>query len=117
VIVAGENFGIGSSREQAAQALKHLGISTLIARSFGGIFYRNALNFGMLALTSEDVGHIDTGDRIGVDAKTGILTNYTKNQTLACDTLPPQLLMMVRDGGLVPHLQKKLAQSEKKDAG
>jgi 3-isopropylmalate/(R)-2-methylmalate dehydratase small subunit len=117
VIVAGQNFGIGSSREQAAQALKYLGVSILVAKSIGGIFFRNALNFGMTALTSPDVDRISPGDRITVDAAAGIIANLTQNETYVCDALPPQLLAMVQDGGLVPHLENKLAQSQKKDAG
>lgn len=117
VIVAGENFGIGSSREQAAQALKFLGVSTLVAKSIGGIFFRNALNFGMTTVTSAEVDRVAPGDRITVDAAAGTIHNFTKDETYACDILPPQLLVMVQDGGLVPHLEKKLAQSTEKDAG
>jgi len=117
VIVAGANFGIGSSREQAAQALKHLGVSTLVATSFGGIFFRNALNVGMVAVVSSNAHRIAPGDNITVDAATGIIKNHTQNEAYACDALPPQLLAMVQDGGLVPHLEKKLTQSNKKDVG
>lgn len=115
VIVAGANFGIGSSREQAAQALKHLGVSTLVAKSFGGIFYRNALNFGMVAVVSADVDRIAPGDKVAVDAEVGTITNFTKNETYTCDALPAQLLSMVQDGGLVSHLEKKMSQTNKKD--
>lgn len=107
VIVAGENFGIGSSREQAAQALKHLGITTIVARSFGGIFFRNALNFGLLAVVSDAVGDIQPGDTLDVDAKAGRIRNVTSDKIYACEPLPPQLLDMVNDGGLVAHLEKK----------
>ena len=117
VIVAGANFGIGSSREQAAQALKHLGVSTLVAKSFGGIFFRNALNFGMVAVVSADADRIAPGDKITVDATAGTIRNLSQNETYHCDALPTQLLTMVQDGGLVPHLEKKLTQSNKKDVG
>jgi len=117
VIVAGANFGIGSSREQAAQALKHLGVSTLVAKSFGGIFFRNALNFGMVAVVSADVDRIAPGDKITVDAAAGRIHNITQDETYACDALPPQLLAMVQDGGLVSHLEKKLTLSDNKDVG
>lgn len=116
VVAAGENFGIGSSREQAAQALKHLGVGAIIARSFGGIFFRNALNFGLVAVVSADAGRIRPGDIVHVDAVAGSIVNKTRNETYTCDALPPQLLDMVRDGGLVPHLERKLAQSDAKDA-
>ncbi len=111
VVVAGRNFGIGSSREQAAQALKYLGVSNLVATSIGGIFLRNALNFGMTAVTSPDVEKIKAGDRIEVDASRGVISNLTNGETYSCDVLPPKLLAMVEDGGLVPHLEKTRAGS------
>jgi 3-isopropylmalate/(R)-2-methylmalate dehydratase small subunit len=117
VVVAGVNFGIGSSREQAVEALKYLGVRTLVAKSFGGIFFRNALNFGMVAVVSADVDRISPGDRITVDAASGTIENLSKNETYTCEFLPPQLLAMVRDGGLVEHLEKKRAQAQLKDAG
>jgi 3-isopropylmalate/(R)-2-methylmalate dehydratase small subunit len=117
VVVAGVNFGIGSSREQAVEALKYLGVRTLVAKSFGGIFFRNALNFGMVAVVSADVDRISPGDRITVDAASGTIENLSKNETYTCEILPPQLLAMVRDGGLVEHLEKKRAQAQLKDAG
>ena len=112
VIVGGENFGIGSSREQAVQALQLLGVRTLVAKSFAGIFFRNALNFGVIALASSDAGKINPGDRVTTDPGKGIITNHTTNETYVCDPLPEQLLAMVMDGGLVEHLEKKLANKE-----
>ena len=113
VIVGGNNFGIGSSREQAVEVLKLLGVRTLIAKSFAGIFFRNTLNLGVVALVCDDAGKISPGDRIATDPANGIIINQTKNETYHCDPLPDQLLEMVTDGGLVEHLEKKLA---KKDA-
>ena len=113
VIVAGDNFGVGSSREQAVQALKHLGIRTLIAKSYAGIFFRNALNFGVVALTCKDANKIRSGDQISTDPITGKISNNTTGDTYICDPLPDQLLAMVKDGGLVEHLEKNLV---KKDA-
>jgi len=112
VIVAGNNFGIGSSREQAVQALKLLGIRTLIAKSFAGIFFRNALNFGVVALTCKDANKISSGDQISTDPATGTILNHTTGETYTCDPLPDQLLAMVADGGLVEHLEKKLAMKD-----
>jgi len=94
-----------------------LGVRTLVAKSFGGIFFRNALNFGMIAVVSADVDRISPGDRITVDAASGSIENLSKNETYACDILPPRLLAMVRDGGLVEHLEKKLARAQIEDAG
>lgn len=106
VLVAGENLGIGSSREQAVQALQHLGIRVLVARSFAGIFHRNALNFGLMAVACPEAGKIRAGDWISVDADRGQLTNQTRGENYACERLPEPLLTMVRDGGLVAHLEK-----------
>ena len=108
-IVAGENFGIGSSREQAVQALQFLGVRTLVAKSFAGIFFRNALNFGVVALTCPEADRISPGDQISADAQSGVITNHTNGETYSCQPLPDQLLVMVTDGGLVAHLEKKLA--------
>jgi 3-isopropylmalate/(R)-2-methylmalate dehydratase small subunit len=109
VVVAGKGFGIGSSREQAAEALKHLGVAAVLARSFGGIFYRNALNLGLPVLVCEDVDEISAGDLVHVDAATGVIDNRTRGITLSAVPLPPFLLAMIADGGLVPHLEKRFA--------
>jgi len=110
ILVAGANFGIGSSREQAAQVLKQLGIRAIIARSFGGIFFRNALNYGLTALVSKEVDRIHQGDQISINAASGELVNISTNESYRCDSLPPKLLQMVEAGGLVPHLQQQLQQ-------
>jgi 3-isopropylmalate/(R)-2-methylmalate dehydratase small subunit len=108
VVVGGRNFGMGSSREQAAQALKHLGVSAVIAPSFAGIFYRNALNLGLVALVCPDAGRIRAGDEIEFDPEAGRIENRTRGETLACESIPDHLMAMVRDGGLVAHLEKRL---------
>ena len=109
VVVAGKGFGIGSSREQAAEALKHLGVAAVLARSFGGIFYRNALNLGLSVLVCENVDEISAGDLVLVDAATGVIDNSTRGTRLSAAPLPPFLLAMIADGGLVPHLEKRFA--------
>ena len=111
VVVGGRNFGMGSSREQAPQALKHLGVTALIAESFAGLFYRNALNLGLVAVTCADVKRIHAGDEIDVDAEAGRITNHTRTEAYACEPIPPHLMQMVRDGGLMPHLEKRLKNS------
>jgi 3-isopropylmalate/(R)-2-methylmalate dehydratase small subunit len=108
IVVAGRNFGMGSSREQAAQALIHLGVSAVLAKSYGGIFYRNALNLGLLVLISPDTDKLQAGDRIAVDQDRGIVRNLTRNETWICESLPAHLTEMVRAGGLVPYLERKL---------
>ena len=109
VVVAGRGFGIGSSREQAAEALKHLGVAAVLARSFGGIFYRNALNLGLPVLVCDAVDGISAGDLVHVDAATGVIDNKTRGTKLSAAPLPPFLLAMIADGGLVRHLEKRFA--------
>jgi 3-isopropylmalate/(R)-2-methylmalate dehydratase small subunit len=113
VVVAGRNFGMGSSREQAAQALKILGVAAVIAKSFGGIFYRNALNLGLPVVVCPESDGIRPGDRISVDLAGGTVLNETTGRTLKSEPLPQFLLDMLADGGLVPHLENKLARQQK----
>ncbi len=108
VVVAGRNLGAGSSREQAPQALKHLGVAALVAESFAGLFYRNAINLGLPAVVCADARRIRAGDRLRVDPEAGRIDNLTTGETLACEPIPGHLMQMVRDGGLVPHLEKRL---------
>jgi 3-isopropylmalate/(R)-2-methylmalate dehydratase small subunit len=108
VVVGGRNFGAGSSREQAPQALKQLGVEALIAESFAGLFYRNALNLGLPALVCRDARRIRPGDALRVDAEAGRIDNETTGDTFPCEPIPPHLMQMVRDGGLLPHLEKRL---------
>jgi 3-isopropylmalate/(R)-2-methylmalate dehydratase small subunit len=110
VVVAGRNFGAGSSREQAAAALHHLGVAAVLARSFAGLFYRNALNLGLPALVCPDAGRIRAGDRILVDAQSGRVENLTTGEGLSCEPIPEHLLEMVRAGGLLPYLERRLSQ-------
>jgi len=109
IVVGGRNFGMGSSREQAAEALKILGVAAVLAQSFAGIFYRNALNLGLLALVCPEATTLKPGTRISVDPIAGTVTDHDSGATFACEPLPQHLLEMVRDGGLMPHLQKKFA--------
>jgi len=108
LIVAGRNFGAGSAREQAPAALKHLGIAALVAESFAGLFYRNSLNLGLPALVCPESRRVRNGDRVQVDFEKALLLNLTTGETLACEAIPPHLVQMVRDGGLLPHLEKRL---------
>jgi 3-isopropylmalate/(R)-2-methylmalate dehydratase small subunit len=109
VVVAGRNFGMGSSREQAAQALKFLGVAAVVAKSFGGIFLRNALNLGLPLMVCPVTEEIGAGDRVSVDLAKGEVVNETRARVLPAEALPPFLLDMLADGGLVPHLEKKLS--------
>ena len=108
IVVAGNNFGMGSSREQAAQVLKELGITAIIAASFGGIFYRNAFNLGLPAIISKDVTRISTDHQIELDLKTGRIFNITTGQNLVGEIIPGNLLTLIEAGGLVPYLKNSL---------
>lgn len=108
VVVGGRNFGLGSSREQAAQALLQLGVAAVVAESFAGLFYRNALNLGLTALVCPEARQIRPGDRLRVDAAAGRIDDLTTARVLTCEAIPGFLVEMLSDGGLVPHLEKKL---------
>ncbi len=104
-VIGGRNFGIGSSREQAAHALCHLGVAAVIAQSFGGIFYRNAFNYGLMALVCPDASAITQGERLEVDPEKGTVKNLTRDETYICEAIPSHLVDIVRAGGLVPYLE------------
>jgi 3-isopropylmalate/(R)-2-methylmalate dehydratase small subunit len=102
-VVAGKNFGLGSSREQAAVSLRLLGVGAVIAPSFARIFYRNALNLGLPALFCDRADQIVEGDLLMVDPVLGKITNTTRGETLLCKPIPSHLMAMVRAGGLIAH--------------
>ena len=109
ILVAGRNFGAGSSREQAAEALRHLGIAGVVARSFAGIFYRNALNLGLPALVAGDLGPVEDGDRAELDPVGGRLAMLDRGIEIALEPIPDNLRQLLADGGLVAHLKKRFA--------
>ena len=108
VVVGGRNFGAGSSREQAPAALKHLGVAALVAESFAGLFYRNALNLGLPAVVCADAKRIHDRDILTVDPAAGRIYIENRGETLDCEPIPAHLMQMVRDGGLLAHLEKRL---------
>src|SRR4051812_45891118 len=87
IVVGGRNFGAGSSREQAPEALKHLGVSALVAESFAGLFYRNAINLGLPAVVCPQAKRIRPGDEVMVDCTAGKVENRTTGETLACEPI------------------------------
>ena len=107
VIVAGANFGIGSSREQAASALVHLGVAAVIAPSYSGLYFRNAFNVGLLLLTCPQALQIGDGEPVAFDARAGRVRR-SDGTLLACDPIPGFLLDMVEAGGLLPQLKQRL---------
>jgi len=109
IIAAGRNFGLGSSRELAAGAIKELGISCVLARSFARIFYRNAINLGLPVLVWPDDFPIEEGDVVAIDPATGSLRNETQDVNAQTAPLPDDLLEIIRDGGLIEHLRRQKA--------
>lgn len=108
IVVGGRNFGIGSAREQAAMALEYLGVGAVLAQSFGRVFYRNALNFGIPALRLPETMDIRAGDQLVVNPQTGEIRNETRSAVCEAQALPPHLLQMVDAGGLMPLLKQRL---------
>ena len=109
MIVAGTDFGCGSSREQAAIAIEKAGITAIIARSFARIFYRNIINQGVLALISKDAYEIvTTGNKIELDLENNLLLNLTTDKTCQFEPIPGFILEIVEAGGIIPHINKKL---------
>ena len=107
VIVAGKNFGMGSSREQAAQCLVALGIGAVIAKSFARIFFRNAINNGLLAIQSEEASRaLETGDEIEIDVEKGEIRS--SRGTFSFPPLPPSVLEIFEAGGLIPYIREKI---------
>ena len=104
-IIAGTNFGCGSSREQAPLAIKYADVSAVLAKSFARIFYRNAINTG-LPVVECDTDLIDAGDELTVDLAAGVINNKTKNITIPVKPLPAVMIKILNDGGLAAHFQK-----------
>ncbi|KKN10613.1 hypothetical protein LCGC14_1034790 [marine sediment metagenome] len=104
-IVAGRNFGCGSSREQAPLAIKHANIGAVLAKSFARIFFRNAINTGLPVIEC-DTDQIDAGDKLSVDLAAGKLVNETKNKDIEIKQLPEVMIKILNDGGLAEHFKK-----------
>lgn len=109
ILVAGKNFGCGSSREEAPTALKHVGVKCVLAESFARIFYRNAINIGLPVLECPGISRmIEEGDELAVDLKAGEIRNQSKNVILHATKLPEFILEILDDGGLIEHLRKRM---------
>lgn len=104
-LIAGENFGCGSSREQAPLALKALGLRAVVAGSFARIFFRNAYNVGLLLLEC-NTNHIDDGDMLELDLDRMIIKNLSKGLNVEIKPLPPLMKRIIEDGGVIEHLKK-----------
>jgi 3-isopropylmalate/(R)-2-methylmalate dehydratase small subunit len=104
-VVAGRNFGLGSSREHAPRIIKLAGAGAVMAPSFARIFFRNSINVGLPVLEIDTTG-IDQGDELEVDLEAGTVKNITKDETLTFAPLPPVMVKILGDGGLVEHFRK-----------
>ena len=108
IMVAGWNFGCGSSREHAPIAIKSAGISCVIAKTFARIFYRNAINIGLAILECPAASDgISNGDEVSVDYDTGVITNITKGETYQAEPFPPFIKDMIAKGGLMASLKEQ----------
>jgi 3-isopropylmalate/(R)-2-methylmalate dehydratase small subunit len=106
IIVAGKNFGCGSSREHAPLAIKGCGVSAVIAKSFSAIFFRNAINIGLPFIESEEADKISQGDLVEIDLSGGIIKNVTKQQTYKTQPFPDFLQEIISQGGLINYVKK-----------
>ena len=108
IIVAGEDFGCGSSREHAVWAIRGAGVQTVIAKSFARIFYRNAINNGFYLIESKDaIDKINDGDELEIDYKTGLIKNLSTGIDIKFAPLPDFALEIINAGGLLEHIKKK----------
>lgn len=107
IIVAGKNFGCGSSREHAPVAIKAAGVSAVLAKSFARIFFRNAINIGLPLFVCEEIDRIDDGDLIEIDFETGRIYDKTKDLILRAKPLPKFIQKIVEKGGLVNFLRSE----------
>ena len=109
IIVAGEDFGCGSSREHAVWAIRGAGVKSVIAKSFARIFYRNAINNGFYVIETPDgLEKINDGDELEVDYKAGLIKNKTTDVVIKFKPLPEFALEIINNGGLLDHIKKKM---------
>ena len=109
IIVAGEDFGCGSSREHAVWAIRGVGVQTVIAKSFARIFYRNAINNGFYVIETPDgFEKINDGDELEIDYTAGLIKNKTTDVEIEFKPLPDFALEIINDGGLLEHIKKKV---------
>lgn len=107
VVIAGDNFGCGSSREHAVWALRGAGVKVVIAKSYARIFFRNAINNGFLAIEADVCDIVKTGDEVEIDLAAGRLRNLTSGKEASFVPLSDFARELIEDGGLLPHIQKK----------
>ena len=109
VVVGGKNFGCGSSREQAPLALKYSGVKCVLAESFARIFFRNAINIGLPAIECKGISAaVDNGDELAVDFEAGTIQDVTNGKSFQVAKLPPFILEILADGGLIEYLRREM---------
>jgi 3-isopropylmalate/(R)-2-methylmalate dehydratase small subunit len=115
IILGGENFGCGSSREHAPISIKAVGVSCVIAKSFARIFYRNSFNMGLPIFESRElVDAIKEGEEITLDSSRGIITIASSNKNFTINPIPPFMEELIADGGLMKHIARKRGKNEKR---
>ncbi len=108
IIVAGKNFGCGSSREHAPIAIKAAGVAAVIAPTFARIFYRNSFNMGLPIFESPEAAQaIEEGHEVEIDGDSGVITDLTTGQTFQAQPIPPFMQELIADGGLIAHIMKQ----------
>ncbi|MEO1942552.1 MAG: 3-isopropylmalate dehydratase small subunit [Campylobacterales bacterium] len=112
IIVAGENFGSGSSREHAPIALKAAGVGAVIAKSFARIFYRNSFNMGLPIFQLPEADRISEGDQVEIDMEKGVIKNLTKGEEYYFTPIPPFMQQLIESGGLINYAKKLLKEGE-----
>jgi 3-isopropylmalate/(R)-2-methylmalate dehydratase small subunit len=113
VMVAGKNFGCGSSREAAPIAIKYAGVSAVVAESFSRIFFRNAIAIGLPVIECSDIAlYSEEGDMLEIDIEGAVVRNITRNKTLTAKPLPAEMLEVLFKGGIIPILKEIAKQNE-----
>lgn len=107
IIVAGDNFGSGSSRETSPLTLRYLGTGAVVAKFFARIFYRNSINIGLPLFECPDTDKIDAEDVIEINTDAGVIYNITKRENYICSRIPDHIMSLIEDGGLVKRLEKR----------
>lgn len=110
ILVAGANFGSGSSRETAPLTLKYLGIQAIVAKFFARIFYRNAINLGLAAIECDETDRISQEDEIEIELERGVIRNLTKGEEYVCSRIPDHILELIEEGGIVASLRKQFSE-------
>ncbi len=112
IIVAGKNFGSGSSRETAAYILRESGVGAVISPLFARIFYRNAINIGLPVFVLPEADRIGDGDILEITPAEGRVDDLTTGESFSCGKIPPALMALIEDGGLIRHLEKRFAEEK-----